>query len=480
MASFAGRAVMLIAAACVSSNSAFAQTWLPPIGIPAPSFGIAEVAPAEPNPWTAAVTGFYYVCPTCSGATDASNTNGYPGRPRQSVPNPIPPGAVVRLVGRIDALANISAQGTAAAPVFVRGAPDSRPTITRPEVETRGSSYLILEHLVFANRDGVQSGSLVIPGYSGTADHVVIRDSEFSGNVNRGGGIVISGGTHHVVLRNYLHDMGNLNDTGDQDSHCMTMGGSASRVLAEVWILENEMARCSGDGLQINSGFNNNGQAHHLYIGRNFSHHHKQTGIWSKNASDVIISQNRFEDTAPSSSSTGACTGAQYGPERVWWLFNTFQRCTWGISLQSTSGLGNGTAAYIIGNRMIGSMQRAVSLWPDSVRSVSVVNNTSDASPIYIETHSASHTVENNVATSVTWVNGASSSTSRNNTTPGAAVVDRGVAPAVYAAFQQRYGRSIAFDINGRPRPQGAAWDIGAVEADSNLPSPPTNLRIVP
>jgi hypothetical protein len=48
----------------------------------------------------------------------------------------------------------------------------------------------------------------------------------------------------------------------------------------------------------------------------------------------------------------------------------------------------------------------------------------------------------------------------------GSAGVDAGgsVANAVYALFQQRYGRSIAYDRVGTPRPQNGAWDIGAFE----------------
>ena len=472
------RTLALLTGVLLAARPAAAQSWTPPIGIPSPTFGINEVAPAEPSPWNTAIAGFYFVCSTCSAATDSGNPNGHPGLPRTTIPNPIPAGSVVRLKGRLDGLVNIAASGTAGAPVFVRGVPNDRPTLTR-EVETKGSTYLVLEHILFADRDGSEAGRLVIPGYSGaSAHHVVLRDSEFTGNINRAGGLFVIGGASHVIFRNRLHDMGDLNDAGDQDSHCMSLGGTAS----EVWVVDNELARCSGDGLQINAGVNNNALAHHLYIGRNFAHHNKQTGIWSKNASDVIISQNRFEDTAPSSSSTGACSGTQYGPQNVWWLFNTFQRCTWGIAIQSTSGLGNGTHAYVIGNRMIGAMQRAVSLWPDSVRSVSVVNNTADASPLYIETQNSTHTVENNTTTSVYWGNGQGNSTARANRSPGQATVDAGVVSAAYAAFQQRYGRSIAVDIEGRPRPQGAAWDIGAYEGVGPIstPSAPANLRIVP
>ncbi len=63
--------------------------WQPPIGIPYPSFGIEEASPASPSPWTSPQSGWYFVCPTCSGATDTSNPNGYAGRPRLTIPSPL-------------------------------------------------------------------------------------------------------------------------------------------------------------------------------------------------------------------------------------------------------------------------------------------------------------------------------------------------------------------------------------------------------
>ena len=47
---------------------------------------------------------------------------------------------------------------------------------------------------------------------------------------------------------------------------------------------------------------------------------------------------------------------------------------------------------------------------------------------------------------------------------PGSPAVDAGIPSAAYEAFQSRYGLSLAVDHAGRPRPAGAAWDIGAFE----------------
>ena len=62
-------------------------TYQPPIGIPAPSFGIEEIAPASPAAWPAtAAPGYYYIDNRHPNATDTDNPYGYPNRPRQSVP----------------------------------------------------------------------------------------------------------------------------------------------------------------------------------------------------------------------------------------------------------------------------------------------------------------------------------------------------------------------------------------------------------
>ncbi len=56
-----------------------------------------------------------------------------------------------------------------------------------------------------------------------------------------------------------------------------------------------------------------------------------------------------------------------------------------------------------------------------------------------------------------------------------------GSAQDVYDLFFQRYGVSIAEDMNGIVRPAGGAWDMGALEADESLrPSPPGNVTAVP
>ena len=113
----ANRTACVAAVLAVLSAWPVAAAWTPPIGIPAPSFGITEVAPAVPNPWTVSTAGFYYVEPTKAGATDTSNTYGTPAKPRRTIPTVLPAGAVVELHGIYDTShsspATIVSQGTA-------------------------------------------------------------------------------------------------------------------------------------------------------------------------------------------------------------------------------------------------------------------------------------------------------------------------------------------------------------------------------
>src|SRR5690606_29989183 len=50
----------------------------------------------------------------------------------------------------------------------------------------------------------------------------------------------------------------------------------------------------------------------------------------------------------PSAYGTGI--GFQYGPERVWFLYNHIYDCCFGISTGSTSGMGSGRDVYCVGN----------------------------------------------------------------------------------------------------------------------------------
>ncbi|MCG8488898.1 MAG: hypothetical protein MI756_15595, partial [Chromatiales bacterium] len=93
--------------------------YIPPLGVPAPDFGIDNVAPALPTNWGSNQDGFYYVR---SGGGNSGN--GYPDDPRSTIPDPIPAGSVVVIEGTYTTKHEsnpLTANGTSDQPVYIRG-----------------------------------------------------------------------------------------------------------------------------------------------------------------------------------------------------------------------------------------------------------------------------------------------------------------------------------------------------------------------
>ncbi len=527
--------VEIIAAVCLLVFSGVEKasgeaTWNPVIGIPDPPFGISEVAPPLPNPWTSNVSGFYYV-----QAGGGNSGNGYPGSPRATIPTTLSAGSVVILAGTYDKNHEndpIAMYGTASQPVFIRGTSDAvRPTITMKWVV--GGSYFILEYLNarWANSSG--NGKLEFLG-----DHGVVRHSDFRGDTGNGIGGVYPAGTYHVIWNNYLHDFGDVTAATDQDNHGISIGANTNNI----WIISNEIARMSGDGVQINAGdLSSQASTHHIYVGRNNSHHNKQTGAWSKQAVDVIFSGNQFHGHRAGNSSAGDGTGGQYGPSYLWIIFNDIYDNEGGVKIASGSGLGNGTDVFIIGNKIHNIHKQsaynedswevaAAAIWysvntyvigntmwdidaginsPASGK-VDIVNNIIDSPRasagntiwLYEAAQASASAMDYNLlknSVRIRWgdsvrrnlsnfqstfskgshsistddpkfINAGTSDFSLQADSPA---LDKGVQHSVYATFLNRYGLNIAKDIAGASRPQGAGWDIGAYEGAGTLPPPP-------
>jgi hypothetical protein len=490
-------------------GSVSGQTWTPPLGIPAPDFGITQQAPPAPSPWMAVVPGFYYVDETAASATDAGNSYGTPAKPRRSIPSSLPAGAVVEVHGTYTKAHKspngITASGTAAQPVYIRGSsPSTRPTMTH-SWQLKRCSYLVLENLKFAFEDAGR-GLLV---FRDATTHSVLRASEVSGNLS-GGGVAVSGADNVVIYNNIIHDNGDVRDTGDQDVHGIAVGGGTNKL----WILDNDISRSSGDGVQINGTLAN---VHHIFIGRNVSHDNKQTGLWTKTASDVIFSENIVHGHRPSSSHFGAGMGAQYDPERVWFLFNEAYDNTVGIA--TTSALKSDRSGfYFIGNLVHDNLSSGMQL-NDWVNGEYVIGNTFYNNPVgltngyyRVGVHLSDNIFANCTKAHISFkeYRSGASSNLRNSLfdgpvrivwddvtrdvvgmqsigecqgckegnplfvnavggdfelQSGSPAIDSGVVEAAYDTYQTLYGVDIRKDKAGRTRPQGAAWDMGAYEA---------------
>jgi len=308
-----GLAAVLLLHAC----AAFAQ-WVPPMGVPPPGFGITEVAPAAPSPWTTPVRGFYFVDE--AKGSDDKNPFGTPGHPRRTIPNILPAGAVVTVRGKYarahSSPNTLEAQGTAAAPVFIKGG-------NFTAISELSGSYVIVE--------GGSGVGWVIRDTraAGATHHVVVRDTELVGG-GVGVGPYMGGEVHDiVVLRTSMHDVGDMNVKTDVDAHCVTVG-----VSHHVWILDSTFTRCSGDGVQVNGG-RNGPRLHHVYIARNVARHNRQSGFWAKQSADVVMSSNVVSDMRPGTGGPGNCLGAQYGAARVVFVNNRVSDCEYGIGVWS-------------------------------------------------------------------------------------------------------------------------------------------------
>jgi uncharacterized protein (DUF3820 family) len=325
--------------------------WAPPIGVPMPTFGITQTAPPPPDPWLVPVPGFYCVDQFNRAATDTNNPYGTPSLPRRTIPSTLPAGAVVEVLNRYSyaptGYQQIQVNGTPDSPVYIRGLnARSRPDWTR-DLYISGS-YAIIENIHFTDHDGTLAGGLYLLAPS---NHLAVRACELSGNlVSQSGLRVESWNTslnqHHVIFNNVVHNNGDVNSPTDQDVHGVHVGARAQYI----WIVDNVMYANSGDGVQINAGTAAQAQTHHIFVGRNTAHGNKQSGFWTKQAVDVIFSQNTSYHHRPGNSSYGTAMGEQYGPERAWFLFNHVYDCEYGIAQSSASGLGFGQNIYIIGN----------------------------------------------------------------------------------------------------------------------------------
>ena len=518
-------------------SRAAAQSWTPPIGIPAPAFGIVEKAPPAPNPWTVPVAGFYFVDAAKPAATDNSNPFGTPARPRRTIPRTLPAGSVVELRGTYDAShtspATIVAQGTAAQPVFIRGAGATSRPLIRNGWELKGT-YAILEFLEFGPLNSTQTGALMMLSPS---HHLTVRDSDFHGNLSHGGIGVQSwdGNTvqHVVIHRNVIHDNGDLAATYDQDIHGILVGARVSHV----WILENQLARNSGDGIQIGAGSAGlQSTTHHVYVGRNVAFHNKQTGVWAKQAIDVIVSQNLCYGHRPGNSSSGQCMGYQYATERIWFIANHVEDSEFGIAAMSDNGLGIGSEAYFVGNvihniHASGGSNPGTAWSSAAIMLAGGVNRYVVGNTIYdvdagvnVPSAGGSLAVVDNIVARVTVPAGnhlfveipslASRTVFRHNLlegdartklgggqkhwTPaelvllasleadprfvdppghdfylqsGSPAVNAGNGHTIYAAFEQRYGLHLAVGPDGTLKPQGGAFDMGAYEVAACSPT---------
>ncbi len=500
-----------------------AFAWSPPVGIPAPPWpaDLDTARPALPSPWTAEQAGWYFI--SDSGCSDSGRTYGYPGASRCSFPSPPPAGSKIVLDGTIPGETELSFSGTSGSPIWVMGySTGSPPTVTG--IWGIGGSYKIIDGIAFSN--GLQDGNLYLEGSNN-----MIRDLSFVNTYSvSNGAAVVGGGTNNVMYRCTISQAGDWRHSGeDIDRHGVKVVEGANGV----WYVDSSFYHIQGDGIQVGGVTFPASAINKVYIGRNRAYENLQSCFWTKNATDVIMSENICSDITFSPGGDGQGLGGQYDPKHVWFLSNTVYNTKAGIKVSGPNN-GDGGPWYMIGNKVYAVQSDSCSNY-----GIGALNfrNAGAVTMVFNTVHDVDMFVAIAVGTSPTVRNNIFSS---KRTAPGCAALDVSVpfthdynlfsaagydpgsepnkvtaaplfvnaaggnfalqagSPAVnaaspteeaaFAAFQARYGFSIRKDFAGTARPQGARWDIGAYEYPSGgspvpppvprIPNPPSDVQV--
>jgi hypothetical protein len=464
--------------------------------------------------------GYYthYVDSTHASATNTNNDYGSPTTPRLTVPFNLPAGSIVEIHNIASANGwgefNVTGTGTSAMPIFVRGV--GSPTVDALlDVGYYGNaSYIIVEGIGFPN-------GAVLGRQNGTAfetNHICIRDCEFTHSTGTSATSWTDNSLSDIVFyANIIHDNGTWDPNeaeGDEDSHGISIGAKGTRV----WAVDNEMYHNSGDGIQING----TSALNHIYIGRNIAWQNKQTGFWTKTAEDVVFSENVAYLHRPSTSASGAGMGFQYDPKRVWFLCNTSFDNTSGFGTGS-GNLGGREELYFLGNVVYGCTNGMLlnGVYPPdpSVLAANTIYDCTDG--IVNGYYNCKLDIENNIlvcsryytnfpsdyataansdfgtnlvygGSGLVWgIAYSNLADFQSGTSEGAGSIEAdplfvgassydlhlqasspvinvgsgsGALQTAIARFDTLYNIDIRKDIEGRARPQGSGWDIGAYE----------------
>lgn len=467
--------VLFALAVCAAAEGAL------PTAIPKPGFGLTE-QPGSPT---------VFVDNQNPAAVDTNNPNGTRTKPRRTVPTALAAGTVVEVRGGPYDLGNglttWTSSGTQAKPVFVMG-------VGNPVFRGNGSTTRIRSAGAFMVIDGFTFTGIQHEVFGNA---VAIRDSDI-GYIDATA--VIITGQGDVIVNNSIHENGNADSPVEHDTHGVIVVPGSNYT----WVLQNQIYRNGGDGVQIGSDSVNSIRPTNVFIGGNTIHEDRENAIDIKRAQDVIVSQNFIYGYVVRDSSAGEAIVTHAGPELVWIVNNVVANSQQGIVCTGARGY------YVVGNIVMGIRHNPNyaydpnSLWGASgvltynTDNAVHVNNTiwaSDAG-ISIPTGTVIDVV-NNIAGGLTGasagirvadvvrrngstvgnnldINPGFASASDLRLTFGSPAIDAGVMHWVYGVFSSRYKVAIDRDFSGGRRVVGASIDLGALEyqgAGTSAPS---------
>lgn len=345
----------------------------PPVGIPAPTWGIDEVMPSRPDPWTSDVAGYYYV--NYGTGIDSGRTYGNPTAPRKTVPNPILKGSYIEINGNYthsdggfcpfngtgENKPNGNAwSANADGPAWITGTVDGELIGTLSSTTVKSIAYG--SYLYF---DGIKATYSFLVGREANVtanDHIMIRNSEFVGtgdnNTDGKPGISISGRLGYltdsvIIYNNTSHEWGDMTLLVDTDGATGIISGPYS---SNIWILENDVHNCGNVGIFVGAQTGTDPDTSiNLYIGDNTVHDVNVVGVGSKNHRTMIVSENTVYNINSRPWSPGRCYGVQYDFQDTWFINNICYHSPRGFraaSSEESDDDGNDTnhEVYIVGN----------------------------------------------------------------------------------------------------------------------------------
>lgn len=373
-------AMVFIAVLLLPQTQLLAQTYVPPIGIPAPEFGIEEshmmYVGAQydfgngDEPYKDAGFGPYthYIDNSVVCSDSSNNPFGTLDNPRCNIPlRSLAAGSVVEIHGgTYTSVRNwLTSSGTVDKPIFIRGYADPKWVIKKdsegnpifvqsspipmPVIErtlrVRGA-YIIIENIDF-NLNNRREGAVDIRPTStdpiGSVHHVAVRNSEVQNygyhspaHTNNPGSLLAATGTtdnfvHDIVYyKNNIHPDNSFDDFNEDDDPVNTteddtIGVGITLWSNRVWVLDNHIHHTAGDAL--GTGHRANYTSRNYYIGRNIMNDCDENAVDIKSVENFVISQNiMYNFFGASLGSNGTAVVVHSGPIAApinsWFIYN--------------------------------------------------------------------------------------------------------------------------------------------------------------